>query len=64
MEGGAKTARAFLDAGFVDEIHLFRSTKPAGGIIINLAGISGWTLLTKTPWTAGEQHGTWDILTP
>ena len=64
VEGGAKTARAFLDAGFVDEIHLFRSTKPAGGIIINLDGISGWTLLTKTPWTAGEQHGTWDILTP
>ena len=64
VEGGAKTARAFLDGGFVDEIHLFRSTKPAGGIIINLDGISGWTLLTATPWTLGEQTGTWDILAP
>jgi len=64
VEGGAKTAQAFLDAGFVDEIHLFRSTKPAGGVIINLDGITGWTLLTETPWTADEQGGTWDLLAP
>ena len=64
VEGGAKTAQAFLEAGFVDEIHLFRSTKPAGGVIINLDGISGWSLMTEIPWTAGEQAGTWDILTP
>ncbi len=64
VEGGAKTAQAFLDAGLVDKIHLFRSTKPVGGVILNLDGISGWTLLTETQWSAGEQHGTWAILTP
>lgn len=64
VEGGAKTAQAFLNAGFVDKIHLFRSTKPAGGVIINLDGISGWNLLTEIPWTTGDQAGTWDILTP
>ncbi len=64
VEGGAKTAQAFLNAGLVDKIHLFRSTKPAGGVILNLDGISGWTHLSEIPWTEGEQRGTWDILTP
>lgn len=64
VEGGAKTAKAFLGAGFVDEIHLFRSTKRAGGDILNLDGITGWTLLAEIPWTAGDQAGTWEILTP
>lgn len=64
VEGGAKTAQAFLDGGFVDKIHLFRSTKPMGGVIINLDGISGWKLQTETPWTAGDQRGTWNILIP
>ncbi len=63
VEGGAKTAHAFLGAGLVDEIHLFRSTKPAGGVILNLDGITGWTLLSETPWSADGQAGTWDILT-
>ncbi len=64
VEGGARTALAFLEAGFVDEIHLFRSTKPAGGAIINLDGITGWKLLTEIPWSADKQAGTWNILTP
>ncbi len=64
VEGGARTAQAFLAAGLVDKIHLFRSTKPAGGVMLNLDGISGWKLQTTTPWSTGERSGTWDILTP
>jgi diaminohydroxyphosphoribosylaminopyrimidine deaminase/5-amino-6-(5-phosphoribosylamino)uracil reductase len=64
VEGGARVAQAFLTAGLVDEIHLFRSTKPAGGVILNLDGISDWRLLVGVPWTAGEQTGSWDVLTP
>ncbi|MDE3245303.1 MAG: bifunctional diaminohydroxyphosphoribosylaminopyrimidine deaminase/5-amino-6-(5-phosphoribosylamino)uracil reductase RibD [Acidobacteriota bacterium] len=64
VEGGARTAQAFLAAGLVDQIHLFRSTKPAGGVMLNLDGISGWKLQAETPWSTGEAHGTWDILVP
>ncbi|MBL0211150.1 MAG: bifunctional diaminohydroxyphosphoribosylaminopyrimidine deaminase/5-amino-6-(5-phosphoribosylamino)uracil reductase RibD [Holophagaceae bacterium] len=64
VEGGARTAQAFLEAGLVDNIHLFRSTKPIGGVTINLDGITDWKPLAGIPWTADGQAGTWDILTP
>ncbi|MBL0312191.1 MAG: bifunctional diaminohydroxyphosphoribosylaminopyrimidine deaminase/5-amino-6-(5-phosphoribosylamino)uracil reductase RibD [Holophagaceae bacterium] len=64
VEGGAKTAQAFLNAGLVDKIHLFRSTKPIGGVKLNLDGISDWALVAKIPWNTDGHRGTWDILTP
>ena len=64
VEGGPKLAQAFLRAALVDEIHLFRSAQPAGGIPVNLYGASDWKLVSHVPWADGSLTGSWDILAP
>ncbi len=63
-EGGAILAEALLRAGLVDEVHLFRSTYPAGGPPFNVRLIDTWDLLAHSPWAAGDHFGTWDIFIP
>lgn len=48
VEGGARTARAFLEAGLVDEIQLFQSPHALGG-----QGVSAWAGRTRLDGLAG-----------
>lgn len=64
LEGGPKLAAGFLEAGLVDEIHLFRSAQPAGGLPVNLYGASDWETRVHVPWSAEGLTGSWDLLSP
>ena len=59
VEGGAKTARSFLDAGVIDEFHLFRSPLVIGPQGVDaLAGLSLETALSDFTLLEQETLGT------
>jgi diaminohydroxyphosphoribosylaminopyrimidine deaminase/5-amino-6-(5-phosphoribosylamino)uracil reductase len=63
VEGGARTARSFLDAGLVDEFQIFRSQQTIGAEGVEaLAGLPLKTALQPFRMTAEETLGT-DVLT-
>ena len=51
VEGGAKIARSFLDAGVVDEIQLFRSPS-----VIGPQGVEGLTMAALQPFAVREEE--------
>ncbi len=64
VEGGATLAEAFLGYHLVDELHLFRGTRPAGGLALNFNITKTWKLKTKVTWHSETASGSWEILTP
>ena len=50
VEGGAETARAFLAAGLVDRLLLYRAPREVGGGGAALPELTGTALLGKPEW--------------
>lgn len=50
VEGGAETARAFLDAGLVDRLLLYRAPREVGGQGPSLPGLTAPALSTDPAW--------------
>ncbi|MBI3131865.1 MAG: bifunctional diaminohydroxyphosphoribosylaminopyrimidine deaminase/5-amino-6-(5-phosphoribosylamino)uracil reductase RibD [Acidobacteria bacterium] len=57
VEGGGTLARAFLAEGLVDEFHLFRSHRPAGGPALALDLPVSWRLRAQAAFPGGA----WEV---
>lgn len=54
VEGGAQTARAFLDAGLVDRLLLYRAPRLVGGNGASLPGLTADALAASSAWQLSD----------
>ena len=54
VEGGAQTARAFLDAGLVDRLLLYRAPRVVGGNGASLPGLTADALAASSAWQLSD----------